>query len=78
MTIRGDNGSFDLGDLLHSFETHQKSGRLALTREGGDAHLLFVAGKVTAFAAPGRPTLPEMLLACGAIECADAIGYGAK
>lgn len=68
MTMRGDNGSFDLGDLLHSFETHGKSGRLVLTREGGDAQLLFVKGKVTAFAAPGRPSLPEILLASGAID----------
>lgn len=68
MTMRGDNGSFDLGDLLHSFETHGKSGRLVLTREGGDAHLLFAEGKVTAFSAPGRPTLPEMLVASGAID----------
>jgi tetratricopeptide (TPR) repeat protein len=68
MTIRGDTQSFDLGDLLQSFETHGKSGILTLVLENEEVRVLFAAGKIAACAARHRPPLPETLVACGRID----------
>jgi tetratricopeptide (TPR) repeat protein len=68
MTIRGDTQSFDLADLLQSFETHGKSGTLTMVSETGEVHLQFVEGKIAALHEAGRPSVSESLAAGGWIS----------
>ena len=65
MSLQGDLSTFQLADLLQSLEAGRKDGLLTVDGPDGERQLYFQEGRLALFSSHERPSLVEVLVACG-------------